>query len=107
MLISKETASISGDLEQLDHTTFGLDQAELVCCVQALCRSPSRTITDADAQPASPLHLHRRGVPRAVCPLHRALRLSRVLAMQDSYDLWQARQSLVLSGLTPMELAAA
>jgi plasmid maintenance system antidote protein VapI len=26
-----------------------------------------------------------------------ALRLSRVLAMQDSYDLWQARQSLDLS----------
>jgi addiction module HigA family antidote len=41
-----------------------------------------------------------------------ALRLSRVLgrsaeswlAMQDSFDLWQARQSLDLSGLTPMEL---
>jgi hypothetical protein len=44
---------------------------------------------------------------QAVCPLHRALRLSRVLAMQDSYDLWQARQSLDLSGLTPMELTAA
>jgi plasmid maintenance system antidote protein VapI len=26
------------------------------------------------------------------------------LAMQDSYDLWQARQSLDLSGLTPMAL---
>jgi addiction module HigA family antidote len=44
-----------------------------------------------------------------------ALRLSRVLgrsaeswlAMQDGYDLWQARQSLDLSGLTPMELTAA
>jgi plasmid maintenance system antidote protein VapI len=44
-----------------------------------------------------------------------ALRLSRVLgrsaeswlAMQDSYGLWQARQSLDLSGLTPMELTAA
>jgi addiction module HigA family antidote len=41
-----------------------------------------------------------------------ALRLSRVLgrsaeswlAMQDSHDLWQARQRLDLSGLTPMEL---
>ena len=41
-----------------------------------------------------------------------ALRLSQVLgrsaeswlAMQDSDDLWQARQSLDLSGLTPMEL---
>ena len=47
--------------------------------------------------------------------LDMALRLSRVLgrsaeswlAMQDSYDLWQARQSLDLSGLTPMELTAA
>ena len=29
------------------------------------------------------------------------------LAMQDGYDLWQARQSLDLSGLTPMELTAA
>ncbi len=45
----------------------------------------------------------------------RALRLSRVLGrsaeswlpMQDSYDLWQARQSLDLSGLTPIELMAA
>ena len=41
-----------------------------------------------------------------------ALRLSRVLgrsaeswlAMPDSHDLWQARQRLDLSGLTPMEL---
>ena len=41
-----------------------------------------------------------------------ALRLSRVLgrsaeswlAMQDSYDLWHARQRLDLSALTPMEL---
>jgi plasmid maintenance system antidote protein VapI len=44
-----------------------------------------------------------------------ALRLSRVLgrsaeswlAMQDSYDLWQTRQSLDPSGLTPMELTPA
>jgi plasmid maintenance system antidote protein VapI len=44
-----------------------------------------------------------------------ALRLSRVLgrsaeswlAMQDSHDLWQARQRLELSGLTPMELTPA
>ena len=44
-----------------------------------------------------------------------ALRLSRVLgrsaeswlAMQDSHDLWQARQRLDLSGLTLMELTPA
>ena len=44
-----------------------------------------------------------------------ALRLSRVLgrsaeswlSMQDSYDLWQARQCLDLSGLTPIELTPA
>jgi addiction module HigA family antidote len=44
-----------------------------------------------------------------------ALRLSRVLgrsaesrlAMQDSHDLWQARQRLDLSGLTPIELTPA
>lgn len=44
-----------------------------------------------------------------------ALWLSRVLrrsaeswlAMQDSHDLWQARQRLDLSGLTPMELTPA
>ena len=44
-----------------------------------------------------------------------ARRLSRVLgrsaeswlAMQDSYDLWQARQRLDLSALTPMELTPA
>jgi len=44
-----------------------------------------------------------------------ALRLSRVLrrsaeswlAMQDSHDLWQARQRLDLSGLIPIELTPA
>ena len=44
-----------------------------------------------------------------------ALRLSRVLgrsaeswlAMQDNHDLWQARQRLDLSGLSPMELTPA
>ena len=29
------------------------------------------------------------------------------LAMQDSHDLWQARQRLDRSGLTPMELTPA
>ena len=44
-----------------------------------------------------------------------ALRLSRVLGrsaeswltLQDSHDLWQARQRLDLSALSPMELKAA
>lgn len=44
-----------------------------------------------------------------------ALRLSAVLgrspgswlALQDSYDLWEARQRLDLSGLSPMELTPA
>ena len=44
-----------------------------------------------------------------------ALRLSAVLgrspeswlALQDSYDLWEARQRLDLSGLTPMQLMLA
>lgn len=44
-----------------------------------------------------------------------ALRLSKVLgrspeswlALQDSYELWEARQRLDLSGLTPMELLPA
>jgi plasmid maintenance system antidote protein VapI len=29
------------------------------------------------------------------------------LALQDSYDLWEARQRLDLSGLTPMQLMPA
>ena len=33
-------------------------------------------------------------------------RVSPDVALQDSYDLWQARQSLDLSGLTPIELTA-
>jgi addiction module HigA family antidote len=45
----------------------------------------------------------------------KALRLSRVLGrsaeswltLQDSHDLWQARQRLDLSSLTPMEFTAA
>ena len=53
--------------------------------------------------------------PCALSIRQMALRLSRVLgrsaesrlAMQDSHDLWQARQRLDLSGLTPMELTAA
>jgi plasmid maintenance system antidote protein VapI len=44
-----------------------------------------------------------------------ALRLSKVLgrspeswlSLQDSYDLWEARHRLDLSGLTPMQLLPA
>ena len=53
--------------------------------------------------------------PCALSIRQMTLRLSRVLgrsaeswlAMQDSHDLWQARQRLDLSGLTLMELTTA
>ena len=66
-----------------------------------------------NARPCTP----RRVVlePCALSIRQMTLRLSRVLgrsaeswlAMQDSHDLWQARQRLDLSGLTLMELTTA
>ena len=83
-------------------------------CTTRLTPAPSSKGCISSRVP-SPSTVQRLVAGKSRVSPDRALRLSRVLgrsaeswlAMQDSYDLWQARQSLDLSGLTPMELTAA